>query len=767
MTISNTSRTAGPFIGNGITQDFPFSYKVFDRGDVLVALTDTATGAETAKVLDADYVVTLNVDQNSSPGGMIHMIVAPPAGTTLAATSNIPIAQGLDLTNQGGFHPKVINDALDRIVINLQQLAARVGLGLNVGAAAAVATVLGFIDRLATTVGASLVGFLQAGVGAVLRTIEERLREQVRVTDYMTAAQKADALAYTYQLDMTPAFAAAIARLIQIKGRRLYAPGGGYKLNGGAASGDGLKNGILLPDTNGDFTTANGITIVGDGVSTVFRAGAANMVVLRASRLYSGGDSFRIDGAGGVNVWGLGNIPESMTQTTELTSQSFGSYRNVTIENCTEAHVIMPGPTVGASDSGCFYFDFYGMIYNNNLRDVWLKKDVTGHGNRTTRSVWYGPRFTRGNTGVQIDGGTEIDFYSPNFEAKNSGVTPSAIPTAFNYNDNNPANIRIFGGYAEACTKALVSIRPEQVQVFGFFHTSTRDGSEFSMGRFQTGRLTIPKMVSTAAYMNMGGESFVGFVADPDQNNSRTLELQIGGLPKTRWNASGDMTFYGSANTATLWRSGDSLQFSGASASIMSAGELIYYGNRQYFRSAAGSSGVRIDSVGTLAMFPEVDNAVLNGQAGLRWAAVWAANGTIQTSDPRTKKDIIDSPLGLDFISKLRPVAYRFKVGGNKITGSRIVTPAVLDEDGEEIERAVLEPIVEAIPGKRLHYGFLTTEVKATLDELGVEDFGGWIKTDPEDPDSEEALRYDEFIGPLVRAVQQLAAKVATLEGKA
>jgi hypothetical protein len=159
MTISNTTRTAGPFIGNGVTAAFPFAYKVFARSDVLVARTVTATGVETILTLDSDYTVSLNRDQNASPGGVITMTVPPPVGTTLAATSNISISQNLDLTNGGGFYPAVINDAFDRIVITIQQLAAKIGAGsLNVGAAASIAQVLGFISDLAAATGAARIG---------------------------------------------------------------------------------------------------------------------------------------------------------------------------------------------------------------------------------------------------------------------------------------------------------------------------------------------------------------------------------------------------------------------------------------------------------------------------------------------------------------------------------------------------------------------------------------------------------------------------------
>lgn len=184
MTINNSTRTAGPFIGNGVTADFPFSYKVFTRNDMLVAQTVTATSVETIKTIDADYTVTLNADQNSSPGGIIHMLVPPPAGTSLAATSNIPITQNLDLTNGGGFYPRVINDALDRMVIQIQQLAQQIGGGVVIGAAATYAAIMTFISNIGSSMGSSLVGFIHSGIGAVLRTLQDKERDFTNVKDY-------------------------------------------------------------------------------------------------------------------------------------------------------------------------------------------------------------------------------------------------------------------------------------------------------------------------------------------------------------------------------------------------------------------------------------------------------------------------------------------------------------------------------------------------------------------------------------------------------
>lgn len=132
MTISSTTRKAGPFTGNGVAVAFPFAYKVFAASEVLVVQAVTATGMETIKVLTTDYTVALNADQDASPGGTVTMLIAPPAGTTLTLASQVSNLQPTNLTNAGGFYPSVINSALDRCVIQIQQLAEKLGRTLSI-----------------------------------------------------------------------------------------------------------------------------------------------------------------------------------------------------------------------------------------------------------------------------------------------------------------------------------------------------------------------------------------------------------------------------------------------------------------------------------------------------------------------------------------------------------------------------------------------------------------------------------------------------------
>lgn len=104
-----------------------------------------------------------------------------------------------------------------------------------------------------------------------------------------------------------------------------------------------------------------------------------------------------------------------------------------------------------------------------------------------------------------------------------------------------------------------------------------------------------------------------------------------------------------------------------------------------------------------------------------------------------------------------------------------VVAPAVIGPDGQEIEEVVMAQSVHRVPriekikrpksvsvskaGKRTHWGLLAQEVKTACDAAGV-DFGGYVH----DQESDEiGLRYDEFIGPLIKAVQEIAEQVREL----
>jgi hypothetical protein len=137
MSISSSTRKAGPYSGNGSTTQFPFSFKVFSASDVFVVRTDLG-GAESNLVLGTDYTVAINADQDANPGGTITTITAPATGYLITATSQVQNLQPITLTNQGAFYPKVINDALDRATIQIQQVAEQVGRAVKVQISSAI-----------------------------------------------------------------------------------------------------------------------------------------------------------------------------------------------------------------------------------------------------------------------------------------------------------------------------------------------------------------------------------------------------------------------------------------------------------------------------------------------------------------------------------------------------------------------------------------------------------------------------------------------------
>jgi hypothetical protein len=128
MTIASTTRKAGPLLGTGSQTAWPFAFKVFAAGDVAVTIANSA-GVETALVLNTDYSVALNSNQETSPGGTITYPIsgsALPSGSVLTVSGDVDYDQPLDLPSGGNFSPLAIENQLDRATMQIQQLKEQV-----------------------------------------------------------------------------------------------------------------------------------------------------------------------------------------------------------------------------------------------------------------------------------------------------------------------------------------------------------------------------------------------------------------------------------------------------------------------------------------------------------------------------------------------------------------------------------------------------------------------------------------------------------------
>jgi len=176
---------------------------------------------------------------------------------------------------------------------------------------------------------------------------------------------------------------------------------------------------------------------------------------------------------------------------------------------------------------------------------------------------------------------------------------------------------------------------------------------------------------------------------------------------------------------------------------------------------------------------PGVDNNATLGESGSRWSAVWAANGTIQTSDKRQKNhvDFVDPATALEFIGRVDPAFFRWKVGGidrvlieEAEVERTLVRKEYTDVDGNLIPavydtKLIKEAVYEdrPIPGRRTHAGFYAQDVKTAMDEMGL-DWGAWGLDDVNDPDSRQNMRPDQLIPILWAAVQGLQQQVKDIE---
>lgn len=137
---------------------------------------------------------------------------------------------------------------------------------------------------------------------------------------------------------------------------------------------------------------------------------------------------------------------------------------------------------------------------------------------------------------------------------------------------------------------------------------------------------------------------------------------------------------------------------------------------------------------------PKLDNKESIGMSTNRWAYIYVASGTISTSDRNYKTDILDESLGLNFVNLLKPRSYKFKDGTND----------------------------------RIHHGLIAQEVEEVVNSLGIptDDFAPISKTPEYDEAGNETgefiygLRYEELIGPLIKATQELYAQVQDLTVK-
>ncbi len=140
MTVS-TQTTQITYTGDGATTVFAFGFKAVNSADITVYID----GAE----LFVGVIVTLNADQEITPGGSVEITPAPAVDAEVKIKRETPRTQPVDYEPYGPFPADTHEGALDRLTLLVQEVETDLTPKLEWVAAPASASDTGTAGQLA------------------------------------------------------------------------------------------------------------------------------------------------------------------------------------------------------------------------------------------------------------------------------------------------------------------------------------------------------------------------------------------------------------------------------------------------------------------------------------------------------------------------------------------------------------------------------------------------------------------------------------------
>lgn len=194
---------------------------------------------------DIDYINNLNLVRNDIG--------------SLATDAN---AKGT-MSTQNANAVAINGGTLDGITITNSSISA------DDGASGSIFTsVQGFINKLFSSAGAALIGFIQLGAGAIVRTVRDKLREYVSVKDFGAAGDGVT--------DDSAAIQAAIDYLTTLYGGTLFFPDGRYLLNTPVTIKSNITIAGVGTGTNG--TVAKGSYLIANNATACLTADSVQKI---------------------------------------------------------------------------------------------------------------------------------------------------------------------------------------------------------------------------------------------------------------------------------------------------------------------------------------------------------------------------------------------------------------------------------------------------------------------------------------------------------
>ncbi|MFB9078042.1 tail fiber domain-containing protein [Flavobacterium procerum] len=237
------------------------------------------------------------------------------------------------------------------------------------------------------------------------------------------------------------------------------------------------------------------------------------------------------------------------------------------------------------------------------------------------------------------------------------------------------------------------------------------------------GYVALSNNIDSAENVAVGSNSMVSNISSSFNTavGSNALNAYAGGTGATYNVALGSRSLgylTGGINNVALGSRSGAFYGTGTTNNLTTADTSVFIGYVANPQANAQTNQIVIgyNSVGRGSNTVQIGNSTMTsigGQVG------WSF-----PSDVRLKKDIQDSPFGLNFITKLRPVVYHMKTGTTD-----------------------------------LQTGFIAQEVEKATNSLNY-DFNAVVKPQTNAENDYYSLRYAEFVVPLVKAVQEQQAQI-------
>ncbi|GAA4066344.1 hypothetical protein GCM10022389_08880 [Flavobacterium cheonanense] len=173
-----------------------------------------------------------------------------------------------------------------------------------------------------------------------------------------------------------------------------------------------------------------------------------------------------------------------------------------------------------------------------------------------------------------------------------------------------------------------------------------------------------------------------------------------------------------------------------------------------FYKGASGGSAMATGSIEYIvdgldellleasSLNPLVDNDTRLGGSSKRWTAVWATNGTIQTSDMKLKKDVVELKYGLKEVMQLNPISYKWK-------SNRIGKTAIPDQLQETKLGFSAQQLLDVLPEVVETHSWYPKDEEGNFERKQNENLG---------------VRYAEITPVIVKAIQEQQEQIESLK---